>query len=169
MSVLNNSLRIFRVCCLLFNYQGSVRLRDSSNRLSYLIQLVKKFFKFFKLFSLFKSLLVLRELVYNIIFNIYLSRSFLFFLTYFWLEFYIQNSKIKNDIIQNLLVYQRHISKRRKRDLNPRAAINDLLPFQGSPFGQLGYFSKLPYAIASVFCRSVLYYIALFFICQELF
>ncbi len=27
--------------------------------------------------------------------------------------------------------------------MNPRAAINDLLPFQGSPFGQLGYFSKL--------------------------
>ena len=41
--------------------------------------------------------------------------------------------------------------KRRRRDLNPRAAINDLLPFQGSPFGQLGYFSKLPYAIASFF------------------
>ncbi len=52
--------------------------------------------------------------------------------------------------------------------MNPRAAINDLLPFQGSPFGQLGYFSKLSYAIASFF-RSVLYYIALFFICQELF
>ena len=33
--------------------------------------------------------------------------------------------------------------QRRRRDLNPRAAINDLLPFQGSPFGQLGYFSKL--------------------------
>ena len=31
--------------------------------------------------------------------------------------------------------------------MNPRAAINDLLPFQGSPFGQLGYFSKLPYTI----------------------
>ena len=29
-------------------------------------------------------------------------------------------------------------SKRRKRDLNPRAAINDLLPFQGSPFSRLG-------------------------------
>ena len=34
--------------------------------------------------------------------------------------------------------------ERRRRDLNPRAVINDLLPFQGSPFGQLGYFSKLP-------------------------
>ena len=62
-------------------------------------------------------------------------------------------------------------AERRRRDLNPRAAINDLLPFQGSPFGQLGYFSKLPYAIALVyfFTRSVLYYIALFFFCQELF
>ena len=29
--------------------------------------------------------------------------------------------------------------------MNPRAAVNDLLPFQGSPFGQLGYFSKLSY------------------------
>ena len=32
---------------------------------------------------------------------------------------------------------------RRRRDLNPRAAINDLHPFQGCPFGQLGYFSKV--------------------------
>ncbi len=26
--------------------------------------------------------------------------------------------------------------------MNPCAAVNDLLPFQGSPFGQLGYFSN---------------------------
>ena len=26
--------------------------------------------------------------------------------------------------------------------MNPRAATNDLLPFQGSPFGQLGYFFR---------------------------
>ena len=32
--------------------------------------------------------------------------------------------------------------ERRRRDLNPCAAVNDLLPFQGSPFGQLGYFSE---------------------------
>ena len=32
--------------------------------------------------------------------------------------------------------------ERRRRDLNPRAAINDLHPFQGCPFGQLGYFSR---------------------------
>ena len=34
-------------------------------------------------------------------------------------------------------------SKRRRGDLNPRAAVNDLHPFQGCPFGQLGYFSRL--------------------------
>ena len=32
--------------------------------------------------------------------------------------------------------------ERRKRDLNPRAAINDLLPFQGSPFSLLGISPK---------------------------
>ncbi len=32
---------------------------------------------------------------------------------------------------------------RRRWDLNPCTAINRLLPFQGSPFGQLGYFSEL--------------------------
>ena len=54
-------------------------------------------------------------------------------------------------------------SKRRRRDLNPRAAINDLLPFQGSPFGQLGYFSR---SIKSVFWHPktpyLLFYFALF-------
>ena len=39
------------------------------------------------------------------------------------------------------------ISKRRRRDLNPRAAINDLHPFQGCPFGQLGYFSMPEYTV----------------------
>ena len=34
------------------------------------------------------------------------------------------------------------VSERRRRDLNPCAAVNDLLHFQGSPFGQLGYFSR---------------------------
>ena len=58
--------------------------------------------------------------------------------------------------------------------MNPRAAINDLLPFQGSPFGQLGYFSKLPYnTFRSRFdlsaVRKLCYYIALFLFCQALF
>ena len=43
-------------------------------------------------------------------------------------------------------------TKRRRRDLNPRAAINDLLPFQGSPFGQLGDFSmQIPTKVSSLF------------------
>ncbi len=37
--------------------------------------------------------------------------------------------------------------------MNPRAAINDLHPFQGCPFGQLGYFSKCS--------RIIFYYIKL--------
>ena len=43
--------------------------------------------------------------------------------------------------------------------MNPRAAINDLLPFQGSPFGQLGYFSKLPYTIVFRFVLPEAFYI----------
>ena len=41
-----------------------------------------------------------------------------------------------------LFSYQGSLSsledERRRRDLNPRAATNDLLPFQGSPFSHLG-------------------------------
>ena len=37
--------------------------------------------------------------------------------------------------------------------MNPRAATNDLLPFQGSPFGQLGYFSKSPYLLSKFFIK----------------
>ena len=38
----------------------------------------------------------------------------------------------------NFHAYHSPTDKRRRRDLNPRAAINDLLPFQGSPFSHLG-------------------------------
>ena len=79
-----------------------------------------------------------------------LSLSSLRQLVYFITSFY-DVSRYFFQVFSNL--------KRRRRDLNPRAAINDLLPFQGSPFGQLGYFSKLPYAIASHFFqkRFILY------------
>ena len=50
----------------------------------------------------------------------------------FFYFFQILFSRLK----QNLTFVK--ILKRRKRDLNPRAAINDLLPFQGSPFSHLG-------------------------------
>ena len=44
-----------------------------------------------------------------------------------------------------------------KEGFEPSRRVNDLLPFQGSPFGQLGYFSKLPYLLSSsdiYLCRS---------------
>ena len=44
--------------------------------------------------------------------------------------------------VKNFLTFLKkfflHKLKRRRRDLNPRAATNDLLPFQGSPFNHLG-------------------------------
>ena len=53
------------------------------------------------------------------------------------------------------------LKQRRRRDLNPRAAINDLLPFQGSPFSLLGIspragcttqcLSNLPSSMISLF------------------
>ena len=45
---------------------------------------------------------------------------------------------IFHHVIYLLILY----GKRRKRDLNPRTAINDLLPFQGSPFSHLGISPK---------------------------
>ena len=53
--------------------------------------------------------------------------------------FYILFSFQGSDILSRLAPSN---IQRRRRDLNPRAATNDLLPFQGSPFSQLGYFSK---------------------------
>ena len=44
--------------------------------------------------------------------------------------------------------------ERRKRDLNPRAATNDLLPFQGSPFNHLGT-SALVDSHLAFFARSL--------------
>ncbi len=39
--------------------------------------------------------------------------------------------------------------------MNPRAAINDLHPFQGCPFSHLGYFSRMPYHVSrSHICKS---------------
>ena len=47
-----------------------------------------------------------------------------------------------SSFVNNFFNFFRHFStlrkKRRRRDLNPRAATNDLLPFQGSPFSHLG-------------------------------
>ena len=65
-----------------------------------------------------------------------------------------QRSVITSSTTNKIITDHTVIVKRRWRDLNPRTAINSLLPFQGSPFGQLGYFSKSPYAIASHFSEA---------------
>ena len=80
-----------------------------------------KIFQGYSLFSYQCSFVVLATLIcYHI--HSCLSTTFLFYFVY--------------------LVFQ-EINERRRRDLNPRAAVNDLHPFQGCPFGQLGYFSEL--------------------------
>ena len=59
------------------------------------------------------------------------------------------------------LIFLKHLvfkkTKAEKEGFEPSRRVNDLLPFQGSPFGQLGYFSKLPYLLSSsdiYLCRS---------------
>ena len=66
--------------------------------------------------------------------------------------------------VNSYFFFKQETRERRRRDLNPRAATNDLLPFQGSPFGQLGYFSKLPYAIASFFQKRFILYRVVFYL-----
>ena len=47
-------------------------------------------------------------------------------------------------LCQQLFSFYLENIERRRRDLNPRAAINDLLPFQGSPFSRLGTSPQAP-------------------------
>ena len=61
--------------------------------------------------------------ILSILFFIFFKKVFLAFVTMQRINFH---------------AYHPPTDKRRRRDLNPRAAINDLLPFQGSPFNHLG-------------------------------
>ena len=63
------------------------------------------------------------HLILSILFFIFFKKVFLAFVTMQRINFH---------------AYHSPTDKRRRRDLNPRAAINDLLPFQGSPFSHLG-------------------------------
>ena len=84
------------------------------------------------------------------------------------------------DILSQLTLYCQELfsrnfsvfTERRRRDLNPRAATNDLLPFQGSPFSHLGTspnaWSEDQFCIA-VCLKQLCYYIMSFPACQELF
>ena len=46
-------------------------------------------------------------------------------------------------------------TERRRRDLNPRAATNDLLPFQGSPFNHLGTSAWLKNSNYQIITRTI--------------
>ena len=49
---------------------------------------------------------------------------------------------IYRTVVKNFFCNFSAFTERRRRDLNPRAATNDLLPFQGSPFSHLGISPK---------------------------
>ena len=65
-----------------------------------------------------------------------------------------------SSFVNNFFNFFRHFStlrkKRRRRDLNPRAATNDLLPFQGSPFSHLGTSPKCLYKTDVFICNRTL-------------
>ena len=88
---------------------------------------------------------VLRQLCYFIMLFLACQELFSsFFKLYFQHSFFPTAFRVYHNSFALSSFFTFFFKKeRRRRDLNPRAAINDLLPFQGSPFGQLGYFSKL--------------------------
>ena len=113
-----------------------------------------------ELFNFFQSYLVAFQqqayLYYHKLFH--LSRFFSILFLCRFSRISLNSLSFSLSLVKNFFILFRHFSvvfqlvkipflnsvlnKRRRRDLNPRAATNDLLPFQGSPFGQLGYFSK---------------------------
>ena len=156
---LNYSLKeIFKgCCCLLFSYQGSFLLFFSSDSfyiLSKAFLFVKNFFNFFQ--SYLVAFQQQAYLYYHKLFR--LSRFFSILFLCRFSRISLNSLSFSFSLVKNFFILFRHFSvvfqlvkipflnsvlnKRRRRDLNPRAATNDLLPFQGSPFGQLGYFSK---------------------------
>ena len=114
----------------------------------------RTFLTFFKAIWLLFS----NKLIYIIISFFICQELFNSFLLCRFSRISLNSLSFSLSFVKNLFVLFRHFSvvfqlvkipflnsvlnKRRRRDLNPRAATNDLLPFQGSPFGQLGYFSK---------------------------
>ena len=140
----------------MFSYQGSFLLFFSSDNfyiLSKAFLFVKNFFNFFQ--SYLVAFQQQAYLYYHKLF--YLSRIFSILFLCRFSRISLNSLSFSLSLVKNFFILFRHFSvvfqlvkipflnsvlnKRRRRDLNPRAATNDLLPFQGSPFGQLGYFS----------------------------
>ena len=116
---------IFRVVSL-FSYQGSLLSHFASaiNIISNLFDVVNTFFNFLFCFFIASTDTILSN-PFDFVntFFIFFKKVFLAFVTMQRINFH---------------AYHSPTDKRRRRDLNPRAAINDLLPFQGSPFSHLG-------------------------------
>ena len=110
---------VIKVLCSCRSCEAAFVLYQSRYRLSRTFLII--FLLFFSTF-LFSRL---RQLVNNIMWFHICQQVFTIFLKNFFNSFSLRNHK------------------RRRGDLNPRAAVNDLHPFQGCPFGQLGYFSML--------------------------
>ena len=152
---MNFSLKeIFKgCCCLLFSYQGSFLLFFSSDSfyiLSKAFLFVKNFFNFFQ--SYLVAFQQQAYLYYHKLFH--LSRFFSILFLCRFSRISLNSLSFSLSLVKNFFILFRHFSvvfqlvkipflnsvlnKRRRRDLNPRAATNDLLPFQGSPFNHLG-------------------------------
>ena len=99
----------------------------------------------------FTTLIRVCQALFWIILKILFFKTFRFFASFRQLPQY--NTEVLNCqyLFSTFFFSKTSLKKeRRKRDLNPRAAINDLLPFQGSPFGLLGispdaYFTIFPF------------------------
>ena len=119
-------LESFKVVSL-FSYQCSLFcLSDSSLSISLSNCSVKNFFRF--LFGIVSVALSG---------DLYILLRLALFVKNFFISF-------KQNLAIPACIRSRRRPERRRRDLNPRAAVNDLHPFQGCPFGQLGYFSRSP-------------------------
>ena len=161
--------RVVVVYCSVIKVLSLFFSSDSFYILSKAFLFVKNFFNFFQ--SYLVAFQQQAYLYYHKLF--YLSRIFSILFLCRFSRISLNSLSFSFSLVKNFFILFRHFSvvfqlvkipflnsvlnKRRRRDLNPRAAINDLLPFQGSPFGQLGYFSKLPYLLSSsdiYLCRS---------------
>ena len=112
---------------------------DSFYILPKALSFVKNFFNFFHF--LFCEAFSQRVSSYIISFvSVFVKNFFDFFQKLFWYYFDTLFSRFLNYGLQFSPNIRQDFSriKRRRRDLNPRAATNDLLPFQGSPFNLLG-------------------------------
>ena len=102
----------------------AVAFASAINIISNLFDVVNTFLIFFFV-SLSRQQILSYQIhsILSILFFIFFKKVFLAFVTMQRINFH---------------AYHPPTDKRRRRDLNPRAAINDLLPFQGSPFSHLG-------------------------------